>query len=376
MVMTSRERMVEAMWNRKPDMVLVAPDMSNMVPCRLTGKPFWEIYHNQDPPLWKAYIDAVKFFEMDGWFIYGAPDENKTSKLKLDIEVIERTDERLTIRKTYHTPEGDVSEVWAYPKGDSESVIEKAVKDFDRDWACVKYFYPEEFDVDFTLWEEMKDEAGDTCAMGMSIETPMLPYQWLKGQLDEAIMLYYEKPEVLEEYRQTLHRHFVNKTAVCLEQKPDFILIGASGSITMQSPEIVQRMQMPTFVEISRMCKEAGVPCEVHSCGRERILVDMLGERTDVNCVNPLEEPPMGDCNLAEVKKAWGHKFSLMGNLNTPELMLKGSVEEVERASRKAIDDAGENGGFILSTGDQLGRDTPYENIEAMVRVARSYGKY
>ncbi len=161
-----------------------------------------------------------------------------------------------------------------------------------------------------------------------------------------------------------------------VKQKPDFILIGASGSITMQSPDIVQHMQMPTFIEISRMCKEAGVPCEVHSCGRERILVDMLGEGTDVTMVNPLEDPPTGDCDLAEVKKAWGHKLAMMGNLNTPELMLRGSVEEVEEASKKAIDDAGDDGGFILSTGDQIGRDTPYENIHAMVRIARSYGKY
>ena len=70
MSMTSKERMITAMWNRKPDMVPVSPDLSNMVPCRLTGKPFWEIYVNQNPPLWKAYVDAVKFFKMDGWFLY------------------------------------------------------------------------------------------------------------------------------------------------------------------------------------------------------------------------------------------------------------------------------------------------------------------
>jgi hypothetical protein len=28
-----------------------------MVPCRLTGKPFWDIYVFQNPPLWKAHID-------------------------------------------------------------------------------------------------------------------------------------------------------------------------------------------------------------------------------------------------------------------------------------------------------------------------------
>ena len=56
--------------------------------------------------------------------------------------------------------------------------------------------------------------------------------------------------------------------------------------------------------------------------------------------------------------------------------MLRGSVDDVIAASKKAIDDAAEGGGFILSTGDQCGRDTPDENIFKLVEVAQTYGKY
>ncbi len=48
----------------------------------------------------------------------------------------------------------------------------------------------------------------------------------------------------------------------------------------------------------------------------------------------------------------------------------------MRRASKQAIDDAAEGGGFILSTGDQCGRDTPDENILAMIQTARTYGRY
>ena len=40
--MTSRERMMCAMRGETPDRMPVAPDISNMVPCKLTGKPFWD----------------------------------------------------------------------------------------------------------------------------------------------------------------------------------------------------------------------------------------------------------------------------------------------------------------------------------------------
>lgn len=67
---TSRERTLAAMRRQVPDHVPVIPDISNMVPCRLLGKPFWQIYLYEDPPLGDAYINAVKYFDMDGWYIY------------------------------------------------------------------------------------------------------------------------------------------------------------------------------------------------------------------------------------------------------------------------------------------------------------------
>ncbi len=66
--MTSRERLLAVLHGELPDCVPCCPDISNMVPCRLTGKPFWDIYAFQDPPLWKAHIDALKHYDIDGGF--------------------------------------------------------------------------------------------------------------------------------------------------------------------------------------------------------------------------------------------------------------------------------------------------------------------
>jgi uroporphyrinogen decarboxylase len=84
----------------------------------------------------------------------------------------------------------------------------------------------------------------------------------------------------------------------------------------------------------------------------------------------------MGDCDLAEIKRRWGGRLALKGNLHTTEVMLRGTPETVASASRAAIDAAAEGGGFILATGDQCGRDTPEENIRALVETARAYGRY
>jgi len=97
---------------------------------------------------------------------------------------------------------------------------------------------------------------------------------------------------------------------------------------------------------------------------------------TELTIIDPLERPPMGDCDLAELKRLYGDKICLKGNLHTTDTMWRGTVEDVVAAAKQAIDDAAEGGRFVLSTGDQCGRDTPFENLHAMVEVARTYGRY
>src|SRR5512139_151256 len=97
--MTSRERMITAMTNGQPDRVPVAPDTSNMIPCRLTGKPFWEIYYFGDPPLWRAYIEAVKYFGFDGWFTDGSMQYQWPGERYAAIEDMRKTAETWVVRK-------------------------------------------------------------------------------------------------------------------------------------------------------------------------------------------------------------------------------------------------------------------------------------
>ena len=77
--MNSRERLLTVLRGGIPDCVPVAPDFSNMIPARLTGKPFWDLYLYNDPPIWEAYIACARYFDidavMDGYFPLTLPEE-------------------------------------------------------------------------------------------------------------------------------------------------------------------------------------------------------------------------------------------------------------------------------------------------------------
>ena len=376
--MTPRERMMTAMRNKQPDRVPVAPDISNMVPCRLTGKPFWEVYVNQNPPLWKAYLNALKYFGFDGWFIDDGIRLKTKSQVQVERKVIKKEPELWSVVEIYHTPEGDLTSNMVSPVSNSPTPTEKLIKDFEKDFKKFKYLFPEITGYDATMHHEMKKELGELGVMGNSVTPPGLHIfqDYFHGNLETAVYAYLDYPEMFEELCEMFDKRETKRLEILIELGIDSILTGGSGSITMQSPEIWRKLSLPSIKKYTKMCKEAGIISGIHSCGKEYYLVESCANETDLNYVNPLEIPPMGDCNLAEVKKNFGQKLALMGNLHTTNVMLFGTPLEVKRESLKAIRDAGEGGGFILSTGDQCGRDTPDENIFSMLDTAKEFGHY
>ena len=376
--MTSKARMLVAIKGGIPDCVPVTPDISNMIPCRLTGRPFWDIYLHGRPTLFEAYLEAVKYFGFDGWFMYSGLDFKTNSRVAWDHEILSQTNDRIVRQNICHTPDGDLVSESTYYRADSPTVSKKPVEDIEADFAKVRHLFPVPTGYDAARFHDDNKLIGD---LGINCLTVGLPgfacwIELFRGSVEAMTYAHYDHPDLMDELRDLHHRQIVKQTEMILDEKPDVFFVGASGSITLQSPELFRHYSLPTMKAVTRMAKEAGVPSMMHSCGKAYDLCKMAVEETDLDCLNPLEMPPMGDCELGQVKKEFGSRLCLMGNLHTTQLMLLGKPEDVEAAVLQALEDAKAGGGFILSTGDQCGRDTPDENIFTMVRVAREYGRY
>jgi len=375
---TSRERILTVLRGEIPDHVPVCPDISNMVPCRLTGKPFWDIYVYRNPPLWKAHIDALKHFGIDGGFeIYGFPGlfaDGRESPWER--RIVHRWEDGSFATREWNTE----SETWHPrvtkhtadnpPAGNLplETIGLPEVPDMSEPIEGVK-----DWPTGIELWKLMRRELGEDGVLGMpSGASTCLLYD------PDDILAYADDPEPFRRRRDWMIGQVTRRMEdiAGLEEKPDLLFCGASGSLVWQSPAIFRELALPVLKHVTELAYDLGIPTHVHSCGPEKELVRMAAEETSLTVVDPLEIPPMGDCVLSDLKERYGAKLVLKGNLHTTTTMLFGSAEDVAAASRKAIDDAAKGGRFILSTGDQCGRDTPDENIEAMVETARTYGKY
>jgi len=380
---TGRERLLTVLAGRIPDCVPVCPDMSNMIPCRLTGKPFWDIYLYQDPPIWEAHIACAKYFDIDG-FMDGL--FNDYNRLEFGDEAHEGPDGETFI--VFRSPERIVTQdsyrehgrrVWretvdvyyvADPPTASVPPEKIGLSPIPERWEPLEGVKP--VDRGPTGFARAKELMGDQGLLGLSVISSAV----LRNPQD--VYRYYDDPHGHEEWAaqrvESAERYFAK--LVEYDVRPDFVSVGGSGSLVFQTVEIFRQLAFPAVKRAIELATAAGIPTHVHSCGPEKELVRIFAEETNLTVIDPLEPPPMGDCDLAGLKQCFGDRIVLKGNLSTTEVMLRGSLATVTEASEQAIDAAAHGGGFILSTGDQCGRDTPDENIRAMVQTARTYGRY
>jgi uroporphyrinogen decarboxylase len=195
---------------------------------------------------------------------------------------------------------------------------------------------------------------------------------------EEAIYTYYDNEDKHEEWARQRVEEAERRFAILQKMpiKPDFLCVGGSGTFVFQTEEMFRKIAFPAVKRSIELLSGAGYMTHIHSCGPETRLVEIMAEETNLTVIDPLEIPPMGNCNLADLKRRFGKKLTLKGNLHTTNTMLRGTPAEVRATARQAILDAGEGGRFILSTGDQCGRDTPPANVYALVEAVETYGRY
>lgn len=382
--MTSKERMITAFRRGIPDRVPVSPDISVMVPAKRTGRPFYELFlDGRDHSGWtsatyaEAYVDAVKYFGIDGWYIYGGLKEIRPPDAPEFVSTVVNDRDRRVVHRVCRTPRGDLDETELYFSDEPPWREVKPIKTLREDFERFRiHMRPEGWQWDRAFHDRaLISEHGVYVAM-----VPVFQDWWFHnrhGGFDQCVRDFIDEPDFMQEIHEYWMEWALAYLAANLKAKPDEIMLGgSSASLSVSSPSIFRRFELPFIQKASRMCRDAGVISHLHICGRSWKLVELVASETDVDVMEPMEEPPGGDVDIVEAKRRVGNTLCIKGNINTFDFMMNATPGQVEEKCKRLIDDVAPGGGFVLSTGDQCGRDTPHANLFKMVEVARTYGKY
>ncbi len=162
----------------------------------------------------------------------------------------------------------------------------------------------------------------------------------------------------------------------CAKRGADFVMTGddyASTEAPLVSPACFREILYPGLKRAFAGFKEAGLMTIKHSDGNIRPLLDMILD-AGPDCLDPID--PAGGLDVGRMKREYGDRIALKGNVDCIRTLPRGSVEDVVRETKEVIRKAAPGGGLIVSSSNSIFSQVRPGNYLAMWNTIRTYGTY
>lgn len=161
-----------------------------------------------------------------------------------------------------------------------------------------------------------------------------------------------------------------------IELGVDAIIVGddlADKTGPMISPSFFRKFIVPQHRRLTREAHLGGIKAILHSDGNTYpLLDDIVAAGFDGH--HAIE--PIAGINIGQVKREYGDRLCLLGNVDCSYTLSLGSEEDVVEETKKVIQQASLGGGHLISSSNSIHNAVKFENFLTMVRTARKYGKY
>lgn len=373
MEFTPKQRMLNAYRGIFSDRYPVAPEFWSYYPAKLLGLTILEM--EQTVPQWQALKYSFEKFQTEGWGAVGAdihhPDVSVRSSQR-------RVREDLYEWKT-ETKYGDTTFVSLseHPVDEPAWATKYMVDSPEQLKAYVDMALSEKNIFDFTGAQKAHDAVGESFLLEMSLGYPFFDFVSEAMGFEPAIEYFMEEEEsVLENYRRRYEEYQLRLIdAACERTDFESFFIGCMSSCnSLLGPKMWRKYDKPGLMRIARRIHEKGKLLHVHFHGRSIDTVQDFAE-IGIDCVCPFERGPGGDVStlddMRRVRELLSEKVTFNGNVHTIETLIRGVPEDVRREVKEIKTAFSGSPRLIIGTGDQVGRETPEENLWAMIEEAK-----
>lgn len=138
-------------------------------------------------------------------------------------------------------------------------------------------------------------------------------------------------------------------------------------------PETFRKIFYPEFCRVMKGYKDLGLYVIKHTDGNIMPIIDMLVD-SGIDCLDPID--PGSNMSLEYVKKTYGDRIAIKGNVDCAQTLTFGTVEETEAEAKKCIEIAKPGYGYIFSSSNSIHSGVKPENFLAMIDIHKKYAKY
>ena len=379
--MTGRERILAAMRGEMPDRVPISPRIG----------VFLSVYYGASS--WMHHLKAADEFGFDlclpaqgpvPAFVYGPALSYPFVSPEVKVtQTIEEQDGARTVRRTFHTPAGPLSdETFMAPAGREYGVSPSPVKHDHliktaEDLERLRYVLPDPSSVNMSEFHETDRIIGDAGILQMTMNPPLDHSLGEARGLTQLMMDYYLDRPFFDQMFAYFHDYGMAVLKAALEQgvRNVFGTWYYASLSAGWSPAIFREVFVPLIREQVDLVHSYDGLYNAYDDGK---MMRTLGDYVSagVDAIETLTPPPVGDLDLAEAKRLHGDQICLKGYVDLLYVLKMGTKEDVVRTVREAIEIAAPGGRYILGTSDSIREGTPLENVKAYFDTAHAYGRY
>ncbi|MCX7798424.1 MAG: uroporphyrinogen decarboxylase family protein [Melioribacter sp.] len=184
-----------------------------------------------------------------------------------------------------------------------------------------------------------------------------------------AATLSITEPEYLNEICEIVIEKILDYVRLLISAGAQIICV-LEPSAVMLGPEQFEMFSKNYVKKIVDICNDTNVSTVYHICGNSMHLIEKMCE-AGVNALS-LDSKEAG-VNLEEVFKKIPCEIAVIGNINPTGKILTGTPRDVEEEVNNLLIQMNSYSNFILSTGCDLPKEVPIENIKAFIQAGRNY---
>ena len=260
----------------------------------------------------------------------------------------------------------------------TDSIKEKGIKELER---YVKYLENKAKNIPYQIQiglEEYKNainsSAGESLFIAGSSDDLFPTYSPFLEVFMEAMIT---KPNLAHRYMEITTEGVLILLEKQIEAGVDGIIGAndiASQKGTMISPGHYREFILPSLKKIVNRCHSKNRPFIKHYDGNINIILDILINEGEIDGLHSIE--PTANMDIYNIKKIYGGKISLLGNLDCSHLMSFGSKNEIEKEIKRLIKYIAPDGGYVFGSSNAIHSGISTEIFNFVRKKVLEYGQY
>lgn len=185
-----------------------------------------------------------------------------------------------------------------------------------------------------------------------------------------------EQPALVSAIVERCLDHTIQVAGIAAEMGAEVVFTGddiADNRSTLMSPTVWNQLFMPHFRRLVHALHDVGLLHWKHSDGNIMPVLDSL-VAAGIDGIDPID--PLGGMDLALIKKKYGSRVAIKGNIDCVQLLTSGAQESVVEAVKACLRVAGPGGGYACSSSNSIHSGIRPDLYVTMVQAIHQYGTY